>query len=412
MHIFHYRAVGPDDRPVRGSIEAGSRDVAMSRLAAMHLRNITIEEDAPVRVRPLSGDDVLAFNEQIAQLARAGLPLEAGLDVLAKDLSRGPLRDATLALKKDLDRGVPLEQAVATRRDAFPAGYASLLDAGLKSGRLPDVLLTVGQHYRLMEKLKTELVRSLTYPLVMIVAVVGVAAFLSRAVLVPMVTLMERTLYGNRSPRLLGQPRQPLEVEVGPYITRAAIWFGEVAPWVLGAFVAVLLVAWIVWPRVRGQLWALQLRDACTRIPVIGRALRESLLARWAGVLWIAIDAGVDLPGAIRLAGDAVGSPALKRDGDTVINAIGIDPAHMSLKLKMLPHVVPASLLGASATGSLPDALAGLAAGYRTQAETRASRLPTLLLPFLLIVVALVVAGLVAAIFVPLGMMLRGLSGV
>jgi type II secretory pathway component PulF len=410
---FHYRAVGPDDAELRGSIDARSQDDALVRLSAIGLQQIRF--DQPVRrsgTRPLSGEDVLAFNQQIAQLAKAGLPLERGLAALAGDLSNGRLRDATQALKEDLERGIPLEKSIESRRSTFPAGYAALIDAGLKSGRLPDVLLTVGQHYRLVEKLKTDLARSLTYPAVMFVAVVAISAFMARYVLAPIRELTRDSLWGRRSFAMEYKLEGATPNESVPWITNLAVWFGEVMPWVLLGLIALLAIAWLFRPLYRGSALWLSARDTFTRIPLAGRAIRESLLARWTSVLRIGVDAGMDLPRAVALASDAIGSPALRRDGEAIVASLGAEPTLNGPRLRFVPPLVPLTLSTASRTGTLPEALTGLADGFRLQAEQRSARLPLLLLPVLIVLLALIVCALIAGLFMPLTQMLQLIQGV
>src|SRR2546421_2109362 len=46
----------------------------------------------------MNADELVALNEQIAGMARAGLPLDQGLASLAREMSRGRLRRVTEAI--------------------------------------------------------------------------------------------------------------------------------------------------------------------------------------------------------------------------------------------------------------------------------------------------------------------------
>jgi type II secretory pathway component PulF len=97
----------------------------------------------------MSPDDLIALNEQIAGMARAGLPLDQGLDGLARDMGRGRLRRVTQALADDLRAGHPLPEALERLKGQVPPYYANLVTAGVRTGRLPEVLSTLTAYARL-----------------------------------------------------------------------------------------------------------------------------------------------------------------------------------------------------------------------------------------------------------------------
>src|SRR5437016_1735491 len=92
---------------------------------------------------PLSADDLITLNEEIASMAKAGLPLDQGLALVARELGRGSLRSATQQLADDLRAGYTLPDAMSRQNGRIPPYYAALVTAGVRTGRLHDVLNTV-----------------------------------------------------------------------------------------------------------------------------------------------------------------------------------------------------------------------------------------------------------------------------
>ena len=71
-------------------------------------------------------EDVIALNDEIAALVRAGVPLETGLAQLQGDLPRG-LRQVTAMLAERTARGESLAEAIRTTlKKAIRAGGSSL----------------------------------------------------------------------------------------------------------------------------------------------------------------------------------------------------------------------------------------------------------------------------------------------
>jgi type IV pilus assembly protein PilC len=149
------------------------------------------------------------------------------------------------------------------------------------------------------------------------------------------------------------------------------------------------------------------------RLPLVGPILRMTLLTRWCDIARLGVTAGLDLPAAIRLANDAIASPALSRDGNALVaNLESGRPIDSNDRLAILPKVIPASIEMASRTNNLRDVLASLADVYRRQAEAMLDNLPTILSPILLVVLALSIGFVIAGLMLPVLNYIHYVSGV
>src|SRR5262245_19183177 len=83
----------------------------------------------------LSLEQFIALNDELAALARAGVPLEKGLADVCRDLP-GRLGAAAQTLGVRLNAGEGLAQIIAEDQSAFPPVYRAAVLAGLRSGRL------------------------------------------------------------------------------------------------------------------------------------------------------------------------------------------------------------------------------------------------------------------------------------
>src|SRR5687767_417637 len=97
---------------------------------------------AALVARPISLEQLAALSDEIAALARAGVPLDRGLKVLANEL---PGRVGQLAdqVGEGLLAGQPLEEIIDSLGTRLPAAYRHVLRVGLKAGRLPAALESV-----------------------------------------------------------------------------------------------------------------------------------------------------------------------------------------------------------------------------------------------------------------------------
>lgn len=398
---FAYEAQTIAGQPVSGTIDAPSMEQAQRLLAGLRLRVLRIEPaDRPPRTRAIRGEDFAAFNQQLAHLTSAGMPVEHGLRLIAQDMRRGRLANTVKQLAAELERGTPLELAFEKHQDRFPPLYARLVGAGVRSGDLPGMLLNLGRHMELVQRLRASLWRAFAYPLMVLAGVALVVAFLS-AVVIPQFRLLFRDLgmatgYGSRLPAA----------------TRLLLALPDVVPYVAIALAALAIACAVAWAVVRARGAQQAMKDRLLLpLPLIGPVLRNNLVARWCDAVRLGVRAGLDLPRAIQLANDSVASPALRKDGDALIGAVQAGRRIGDVRdTRVLPATVVAAMSLAGEHHDLPATLAMLSSMYQQQAEMRLAVLPTILTPILVVLVAGLIGIVIAALFLPFLQMFSLLS--
>jgi type II secretory pathway component PulF len=141
----------------------------------------------------------LAFvNQQLAAMLRDGIPLEGALRKLCEDMRRGALRAELEALRADLERGAPLAEALAARN--LPPLYVRMVQVGIKSGDLPAVLTLLADHYERLNLVWTRLKGLMIYPLIVLVAALGLSAFLTVFAIACQQTFVRDLMAGKAMP--------------------------------------------------------------------------------------------------------------------------------------------------------------------------------------------------------------------
>jgi type II secretory pathway component PulF len=140
--------------------------------------------------------------------------------------------------------------------------------------------------------------------------------------------------------------------------------------------------------------------------------MRRNLIARWCDAMSVAVGSGLDLPAAIDLAGEAVGSPKLRGDGRKLIALVEAGrPLEEAGDLAILPPTAAAILAMASSGRDLPRALETLGQMYQQQAELRLSTIPAVLTPLLLLGIGIVIGIVIMAMFAPMFSLIQSVSG-
>ena len=150
MATFTYEALTASGRLMQGTLEAGSPDEVGQVLGQMQLKVNSIQRAAPVRPKGLVGrNEFLLFNQQLASITKAGIPLERGLRELAADVASPRMRQLVQEVAADLEGGLTIDQAFEKRPRQFPPLYGRIIKAGVQTGRLPEMLTNLNRHLEL-----------------------------------------------------------------------------------------------------------------------------------------------------------------------------------------------------------------------------------------------------------------------
>lgn len=345
----------------------------------------------------MTPDDLIALNEEIAAMAKAGLPLDQGLAALAAEMGRGRLRRVTARLADDLRAGLTLPEALQRQGRRLPPFYAGLVEAGVRSGRIAEVLATLTTYARTVANLRATVVDAALYPAVVLVFALLILGVVIGYLVPQYATLFEQ--FHMQLPRatevVLAACHRP-----GPFLLAPVL-----------AVAGVLLLAYAVLTGTeRGRLvWA----RGVYALPIVGELIRAARLAAFTDLLAILIDYGLPLPRAFQLAGSALSDPFLAsgaRHAQGDLEA-GL-PLAPALKERLrVPELVAWMTAAGEQRGELGRTLHHVAELYRRQVERRAALLRTVLPPFLIITTAGVLVGIfVFALIVPVIRLLEALS--
>jgi type II secretory pathway component PulF len=346
----------------------------------------------------LSPEDLVTLNEEIAGMARAGLPLDQGLATLAREMGRGRLQKVTSQLADDLRAGLTLPQALQKQQGRVPPFYAALLAAGIRSGRIGDVLGTLTLYARSVADFRDAVTGALVYPAVVLALGLALLMFVGTSVLPSFVDIFDK--FKMQLPKLtevlLFIGSHPIEVVVAPAVI----------------LLVVVLLTWRLLRSSQGGrvVWA----RFVYALPVVGTLIRSARLAAFTDLLGILVDQSIPLADALSLAAAASSDPLLAEAADHITRELGHGvPLAVTLKSKRLvPELVVWMIGFGENQGTLGPALHQLAQMYRRQAETRAALLRVVLPPFLIICLAVFLGGLfIFGIMTPMQGLLEGLSG-
>jgi len=310
---------------------------------------------------PISLDQLAALNDEIAALARAGVPLDRGLRALGRDLP-GRLGRVTESLGRRLESGEDLTIALANAGATFPPVYRAVVMAGLKSGRLASALEGVSTTVRRVAEVRRVTVISMIYPVIVFSVATFVLIF-STTQTIPAVAESYAS-FGIEPPAWY-----TWLYSVSLFLSRWLIWI-----WVA------VTAAIIAWYFCSGRSTAMGGRSG--RATTVRGMLRLGRVATFAEILALLVQQDVPLDEAVVLAGEASGDSGLAQGSAALAERIRAGQSG-GPPIAEFPPLLGWLLASRPQREPLIRALHQAAAAYRQRAERTANWLG-LYLPILM----------------------------
>ncbi|WZO99921.1 type II secretion system F family protein [Isosphaeraceae bacterium EP7] len=338
---------------------------------------------------------LIALNDEIAALVRAGVPLERGLSAAGGSLP-GRLGAISSKLAARMEQGEGLSEALAAEGDSFPPIYRSVVEAGVKSGRLAAALEGLAGFARGYAEMRREVGLALLYPAILLVVATGLSLVLVVGVTPRLVAIFGEL--GLRSPGFL----------VGLAGLREWAWvWGPLVP----ALVALVTLGWFA-SRKSASLQPGWSGGVLRWVPWMGGMLAAARAANFAEMLALLLDHGVPYAESLRLAARATGDVALARHSGRLAEADERgEPISVAMAAELPPLLAWLMSSGGGGERGRVGALRAVAASYRRRAIERASLIRVFLPTILLLVVGgTTVLAYGLTLFVPVSELLSRLS--
>jgi general secretion pathway protein F len=396
MSGYRYEAIAPDGKRRRGVLESDSPRQARAQLRSQGM--------LPVEVAPIAANDATAaadrgsrrrlgtaalalVTRQLATLLGAGLTVEQALNALVDQAERDVERQLMAAVRGDVLAGQSLAAALGRHPAAFPDVYLTLVEAGERSGRLPEVLARLADYTEEREQLRGKVALAFVYPaLVTLVALTVVTGLL--VYVVPQVVQVFQTT------------QQQL-----PLLTRLLIGLSDFLR-VYGGFVVIAIAVAVVAGRSALAVPTLRTRwhAHVLRLPVVGPVVRGLNTARLAATLAILVGSRVPLLTALRAGAGVVSNLPMKRALEQAAARVQ-EGAGLSRSLgvsRLFPPLMVHMIASGESSGRLAEMLERTATQSARELERRVAAFVALLEPLLILAMGGMVLVIVLAILLPI----------
>lgn len=387
----------PGGEIVTRTVEGLSEHELRQRLAQEGYRIFSVETSgmiAGVRVRSdrerslkIKLDDFLLFNQQLAALIHAGLPVLQSIQMLRQRSPNPKLRIALSDVEARIKSGSALSEALAAQGETFPKIYTASILAGERSGNLDDVLRRYVEYTKAIAQLRRKIRGALTYPIILLCS-----AFVLITILTTFVIPQFSSLYDNLGGEL-------------PAITVFVVGFSSAVRdniyWILPGL---LIMGALIYSWRRTENGRRTIDRWILKFPVFGELIKQMTTAQFSRSLGTLLRGGLTLVESFQIGLQSISNRELLRSTEPALSKIreGKPFAESLAAAGWTPELAIDMIGVGERSGSLREMLDEVAGFYDAETETKLGQLTSLIEPAILLVMAGVVVTILLAIYLPL----------
>ena len=432
MATFQYIAKDAAGNETRGQIEAGDRSSAIAAVRAQGLFPTALGEvksapaaaapaqkakkgkaPAPAKKPAAKSKDIklpswmrgkvktkvlTQFTRQLATLVNAGLPLMRGIDVLKRQMKDPQMIEALNGIAENIAAGGTFSESLTQYPKIFDKLYVNMVKAGEAGGVLEVVLGRLAEFAEKSEKIANKVKGAMIYPIVVLVAAVGITGFLLVAVIPKFKQVFNDMLGGKALPAIT------------QYVMDASEFVQH-----NGLLIVAIIAAFVVIKKVVGRTEAgAYLYDVITlKAPVTGTLAQRTAVSRVTRTLGTLLSSGVPILQSLVIVRDTTGNRVVSKALQDVHDAVkeGEGMTRPLSQCSVFPPMVVSMVEVGEETGALADMLTRIANTYDDEVDNAVAGMTAAIEPALIIVLAVVVGTIVTAMFLPMIDIISSVSG-
>jgi type IV pilus assembly protein PilC len=394
MSTYVFKAIDLTGGKARGEVEADSKQAVSDQLKQRGLIVLDIaDKHASLEIelafmKRVKANELAVFSRQLSTMISSGMSILRSLYVLEEQTESKFLKETIVAVRKDVEAGLPLSDAMARHPKVFNQLFVAMTQAGEMGGVLEDSLQRVADQLQKDAALRRQIRSAMIYPTLVITFAVGVMMALV-AFLVPVFESVFKQ-FGGELPKL---------TKVSVFLSHAVTGYW----WLIFGGAAGALVVFLKW---KSSSWGRPQWDRFRlHVPMkIGTIVQQVAVARWSRTLASLTGAGVPLLQALDIVGKTGGNVAVEEAMEGVIASVkrGGSIAAPLAQAPIFPAMVTHMVGVGEETGALDAMLDRIAEFFEEQVEAAVKALTSILEPIMIIVIGSMVGFIVISMYLPL----------
>ena len=396
MSTYAFKALDLSGVPTKGEIDADTKQAVAQQLRGKGLIVLDIEErqsasagDLFERFKKVKPDDLVVGTRQLATMVSSGMSLLRALYVIEEQTENDKLKETWAAVRKDVEAGISLSDALSKHPDIFNELYTAMVAAGETGGILDSTLQRVADQLEKDAALRRQVKAAMIYPSLIggfsMIVLIALVAFL-----VPVFEKVFKDFGGEL-----------------PAITKFTVFLSHM---ITGRWYVLIGLLWLTVFAFRRWKKSERGREQWDRFKLkfpmkIGDIVQKVALARFSRTFSGLIAAGVPMLESIDITGKTSGNRVIEKAMENVRDSVK-KGGSLTAPMQGVPEAFPAmvvQMIGVGEeTGALETMLSKVADFYEDQVAAAVKALTSILEPIMIILVGSIVGFIIIAMYMPM----------
>lgn len=401
MPGYFYIVADQSGKEKRGKMEANNKDSAKELLKKDGYVILSLEEqsqqiDLNVSFgKKMKPRDLSVFCRQFVSILEAGVPMKEALAMLEEQTENKKLKKSIAEVLTNIEKGNTLADAMRGESDVFPPMLINMVEAGESSGNLEMAFSRMAEQFEKEAKLKATVRKATVYPIVLIIAAIGVVAVMLLYVIPIFIDMFKE-----------------IDIEM-PAFTMFVMGISEWAGTHIYIIVAVALAVVVAYQAYYRTSNGRKVIDKIKmKMPLFGQLVVKSNCSRFARTASTLLAAGVPMIDCLdivsRIVNNVHYSMAIQNAREEVMK--GIPLSEPLREAGIFPPMVYHMTGIGEETGNIEQMLNKLADYYDEEVEITTQTILAAMEPLIIVFMAVVVGSLVIASILPIAAMYEGLD--
>ncbi|KGK86348.1 type II secretion protein F [Desulfosporosinus sp. HMP52] len=392
MPIYTFRAKKLNGEELTGTQEFASIDVLKAMLSDQGFFLI----DAQIKGKEYSfGEllkrvdmkDISLFCRQFSVILNAGIPIVEAIAILRDQVEKKKFRDTLEDVHDQLQRGNLFSSTLQAHPKVFPDFMINMVEVGEASGTLDSIMISLAEYYEKENKLRRKIKSAMTYPMILLILMIGVVTLLMVKVLPTFANILQSM--GGELPALT-----KILMGMSDFMVKNVVLIFAIVT--LGGIGLRVLS--------KNDEFRFWLDSLKLRAPVIKTTVVKVITARFARSMGILLKSGIPIIRSFEIMNDLLGNRLVAHKftecRDEVMEGKGISGSikKMGVFPPMLIHMIEVG----EATGQLDEMLTRTAGFFDEEVEEAIEKLTAMLEPAMIVIMAVVVGTVVMAMMLPM----------
>jgi len=404
--LFKYRASDEEGKIIEGEGDFVNESAVLEFLKGKNLNPISLElvaTKSKIRASlfgsPITITDQIFLTRYLALMLKVGTDIFKAIDILIADFEKPAVRSLLIEIRENLSKGQPFYSTFAKYPKIFSPVFTNLIRAGEASGNLEKVFEELSDSLEKQRDLSQRIKSALIYPILLVVASIGIVALLVTFAIPKMATLFEGS-------EMKMPPITKMIFSVSAFLSHYGLYL------LIGVIILVVALLMFYKLTLSGRRF---FQRIAYKIPLVNNILAKMSYQRFAVTFGALMRAGLPILENLEITATTVGNEEMRQAllriaHEGIVKGVTLGEAFR--KEEAFPQTIRTLISIGEKAGHTEEVLHTLSSFYDSEIDAAVKSLVSIFEPLMLVIIGVVVGGIALAVILPVYQFTTQLGGV